>query len=271
MQRVALLGFALVTGSLFRAMIEWQKFRFSFFKNLAMSTENPRILIVDDDKALVTLLVDYLSLEGFVTESAGDGAQALAKLAQSRFDLVILDVMMPGMTGTEVLARIREKYDTPVLMLTGKGDSIDRIVGLELGADDYVPKPCPPRELVARMRAVLRRVMSPKKEKPSLVTVGPLTIDTVHRKTTVQGKELTLTGTEMALLQMLAENVGKPVAKSDIYATVLRRAMGRFDRTVDVHVSALRKKLAAAAPDCFCIENIRGIGYQFIFNEPSAP
>ena len=228
-----------------------------------MSTENPRILIVDDDKALVTLLVDYLSLEGFVTESAGDGAQALAKLAQSRFDLVILDVMMPGMTGTEVLARIREKYDTPVLMLTGKGDSIDRIVGLELGADDYVPKPCPPRELVARMRAILRRAMSPKKEKPSLVTVGPLTIDTVHRKTTVQGKELTLT--------MLAENVGKPVAKSDIYATVLRRAMGRFDRTVDVHVSALRKKLATAAPDCFCIENIRGIGYQFIFNEPSAP
>ena len=179
--------------------------------------------------------------------------------------------MMPGMTGTEVLARIREKYDTPVLMLTGKGDSIDRIVGLELGADDYVAKPCPPRELVARMRAILRRAMSPKKETTSLVAVGPLTIDTVHRKTTVQGKELTLTGTEMALLQMLAENVGKPVAKSDIYATVLRRAMGRFDRTVDVHVSALRKKLAAAAPDCFCIENIRGIGYQFIFNEPAAP
>ena len=234
-----------------------------------MSTQNPRILIVDDDKALVTLLVDYLSLEGFITEAAGDGAQALAKLSQSRFDLVILDVMMPGMTGTEVLARIREKYDTPVLMLTGKGDSIDRIVGLELGADDYVAKPCPPR--VARMRAILRRAMNPKKEPTSLVTVGPLTIDTVHRKTTVQGKELTLTGTEMALLQMLAENVGKPVAKSDIYATVLRRAMGRFDRTVDVHVSALRKNLAAAAPDCFCIENIRGIGYQFIFNEPSAP
>lgn len=232
-----------------------------------MSTQTSRILIVDDDKALVTLLVDYLSLEGFMTESAGDGPQALEKLAQTRFDLVILDVMMPSMTGTEVLARIRERYDTPVLMLTGKGDSIDRIVGLELGADDYVAKPCPPRELVARMRAILRRVTSPKKEKPSLVTVGPLVIDTLHRKTTVNGKDLALTGTEMALLQMLAENVGKPVVKSDIYATVLHRAMGRFDRTVDVHVSALRKKLASVAPGCFCIENIRGIGYQFIFNE----
>ena len=143
-----------------------------------MSTQTSRILIVDDDKALVTLLVDYLSLEGFMTESAGDGPQALEKLAQTRFDLVILDVMMPSMTGTEVLARIRERYDTPVLMLTGKGDSIDRIVGLELGADDYVAKPCPPRELVARMRAILRRVTNPKKEKPSLVTVGPLVIDT---------------------------------------------------------------------------------------------
>ena len=233
-----------------------------------MSLENPKILIVDDDKELVTLLTDYLSLEGFSVVSAPDGKTGLERLAAESFDLVVLDVMMPGMSGTEVLAQVRQKYEIPVLMLTGKGDPVDRIVGLELGADDYVPKPCPPRELVARMRAILRRVMNPHNAtKVDTLRVGPLLIDSAHRKTSVDGKEITLTGTEMALLQTLAQNVGRPVSKADIYTNVLHRSMGRYDRTIDVHVSAIRRKLNEACEGRFAIENIRGIGYQLILNE----
>lgn len=235
-----------------------------------MSLENPKILIVDDDKDLVTLLVDYLSLESFRVDTAGDGKTALEKIATNPFDLIVLDIMMPGTSGTEVLAKIREKYDIPVLMLTGKGDPIDRIVGLELGADDYVPKPCPPRELVARMRAILRRVLATHNNgKDQCLHVGPLTIDATHRRTSINGTEIDLTSTEMALLQVLAENVGTPVSKADIYSKVLRRSMGRYDRTIDVHISSVRKKLTQAAGDCFSIENIRGIGYQLIANLPS--
>ncbi len=233
-----------------------------------MSLESPKILIVDDDKDLVSLLVDYLMLEGFCVSYASDGKTALERLTNECFDLIVLDVMMPGMSGTEVLAEIRQKYDTPVLMLTGKGDPVDRIVGLELGADDYVPKPCPPRELVARMRAILRRVLLPHNQaKSTVVTAGPLTIDPAHRRTTIDGKEIDLTGTEMALLQMLAQSVGTPVSKADIYSKVLRRTMGRFDRTIDVHVSAIRRKLNAACEGKFTIENIRSVGYQLIINE----
>ena len=214
--------------------------------------KHPRpILIVDDDVELVTLLVDYLQLEGFAPVAAHNGTEALELLSRQEFEIVVLDVMMPGMSGVEVLKRIREKSQLPVLMLTAKGDPVDRIIGLELGADDYVPKPCPPRELAARLNAILRRTANmPSAIAP--VVSGP------------NGIVIDLTGTELTLLEVLARKVGTPVPKDEIYQKVLGRAMQRYDRAIDVHVSSIRHKLAAVLGTSVAIESIRGVGYQFV-------
>ena len=173
------------------------------------------------------------------------------------------------MTGTQVLVKIRETSHTPVLMLTARGDPVDRILGLELGADDYVPKPCPPRELVARIRAILRRSKTSEFGRGPLV-VGPLSIDMAQRTVTLSGQPVTLTGTELSLLEMLAHQVGQPVAKSEIYPRVLGRPMGRYDRAIDVHISSIRHKLAELNPDAISIESIRGVGYQLVVHTPAA-
>lgn len=234
-----------------------------------MYTRPAKILIIDDDVELVTLLVDYLTLEGFEVKPAHDGQTGLNILSREVFDLIILDVMMPGMTGTRVLVKIRETSHTPVLMLTARGDPVDRILGLELGADDYVPKPCPPRELVARIRAILRRSKTSEFGRGPLV-VGPLSIDMAQRTVTLSGQPVTLTGTELSLLEMLAHQVGQPVAKSEIYPRVLGRPMGRYDRAIDVHISSIRHKLAELNPDAISIESIRGVGYQLVVHTPAA-
>ena len=216
--------------------------------------KHPRpILIVDDDVELVTLLVDYLQLEGFAPVAAHNGTEALELLSRQEFEIVVLDVMMPGMSGVEV----------PVLMLTAKGDPVDRIIGLELGADDYVPKPCPPRELAARLNAILRRTANmPSAIAP--VVAGPLTINPSRREATANGIVIDLTGTELTLLEVLARKVGTPVPKDEIYQKVLGRAMQRYDRAIDVHVSSIRHKLAAVLGTSVAIESIRGVGYQFV-------
>ena len=229
-----------------------------------MLNRSAKILIIDDDVELVTLLVDYFNLEGFVTTPAHTAEEGLKLLAQQSFDIVVLDVMLPGMSGTEALARIRENWHLPVLMLTARGDPVDRIVGLELGADDYVPKPCPPRELVARIRAILRR-SSEANPVQSRITSGPIVIDTAQRTVTLNGKPLSLNGTEFTLLEVLARNIGHPVAKPELYPQVLSRPMGRYDRAIDVHVSAIRSKLAQLDPSAAGIESIRGVGYQLIY------
>lgn len=234
-----------------------------------MYTRPSKILIIDDDVELVTLLVDYLTLEGFEVKPAHDGQTGLSILSREAFDLIILDVMMPGMTGTQVLVKIRETSHTPVLMLTARGDPVDRILGLELGADDYVPKPCPPRELVARIRAILRRSKTSEFGRGPLV-VGPLSIDMAQRTVTLSGQPVTLTGTELSLLEMLAQQAGQPVAKSEIYPRVLGRPMGRYDRAIDVHISSIRHKLAEINPDALSIESIRGVGYQLVVHTPAA-
>ena len=198
------------------------------------SSRPSKILIIDDDVELVTLLVDYFTLEGFEATPAHTGLEGLQALQAKEFDLIVLDVMMPGISGTETLQRIREKWRTPVLMLTARGDPVDRILGLELGADDYVPKPCSPRELVARIRAIYNGAVIP------------------------------LTGTELSLLEMLARSVGQPVAKADIYPRILGRPMGRYDRAIDVHISAIRHKLAEAGVTDIAIESVRGVGYQLV-------
>ncbi len=233
-----------------------------------MYTRPSKILIIDDDIELVTLLVDYLTLEGFSATPAHTGMDGLTMLAREEFDLIVLDVMMPGMSGTETLTKIRERYHTPVLMLTARGDPVDRILGLELGADDYVPKPCPPRELVARMRAILRRT-SKNDFSQSPISVGELVIDMPRRRVSYAGEEISLTGTELSLIEMLARQAGQPVPKSEIYPRILGRPMGRYDRAIDVHVSSIRHKLAEAAGDAISIDSVRGVGYQLIVRDPS--
>lgn len=228
-----------------------------------MYTRPQKILIIDDDVELATLLIDYLSLEGFEAKSAQNGLDGLTMLANDDFDLIVLDVMMPGMSGTETLTKIREKYKTPVLMLTARGDPVDRILGLELGADDYVPKPCTPRELVARMRAILRRT-SANDNSSGPVQVGKLSIDLSQRRVTYDGQPIAFTGTELALIEMLARHAGEPVAKADIYPRILGRPLGRYDRAIDVHISSIRHKLAEFAHDDILIESVRGVGYQLV-------
>lgn len=228
-----------------------------------MYTRPQKILIIDDDVELATLLIDYLSLEGFEAKSAQNGLDGLTMLANDDFDLIVLDVMMPGMLGTETLTKIREKYKTPVLMLTARGDPVDRILGLELGADDYVPKPCTPRELVARMRAILRRT-SANDNSSGPVQVGKLSIDLSQRRVTYDGQPIAFTGTELALIEMLARHAGEPVAKADIYPRILGRPLGRYDRAIDVHISSIRHKLAEFAHDDILIESVRGVGYQLV-------
>lgn len=236
---------------------------------IAMYNRPYKVLIADDDVDLVTLLTDYLTLEGFIVVPAHDGAQALEKLKGGEFDLMILDVMMPKLNGVEVLREIRTRGMTiPVLMLTAKGDPVDRILGLELGSDDYVPKPCPPRELVARMKAILRRCSGSEKN-AGPISVGPLKVDLTHMRVSVNSVELSLTRTELELLGVLAREAGKPVSKSDIYPLVLGRPMGRFDRAIDVHISAIRHKLSEISGNPVSINSVRGIGYQLVVNEHS--
>ncbi len=223
-----------------------------------------RILLVDDDVELVTLLVDYLTLEGFEAEAAHDGPEALERIRHEDFDLVVLDVMMPGMNGMEVLKTIRNSSTVPVLMLTARGDPVDRILGLELGADDYVPKPCPPRELVARIHAILRRTRQNDVLR-SILTAGPVLINPATRSvTTREGRPIDLTSTEFSLFEILVRRIGRPVPKDEIYPKVLGRAMGPYDRAIDVHVSSIRHKLAASVGRALTIESIRGIGYQLV-------
>ena len=222
-----------------------------------------RILIIDDDVELVTLLVDYFTLEGLQTTPAYNGPDGLAALKHGSFDLVVLDVMMPGMSGVDVLREIRSSSQIPVLMLTARGDPVDRILGLELGADDYVPKPCPPRELVARITAILRR-SAHAESMIAPIHVGPVTINPSKRRVTCGDQPIELTSTEFSLFEMLARNIGSPVPKEDIYPKVLGRPMGPFDRAIDVHVSSIRHKLARAVGKALAIDSIRGVGYQLV-------
>jgi len=222
-----------------------------------------RILLVDDDVELASMLSEYLTIEGFETVCAHSGEQGIEETARQSFDAIVLDVMLPGLNGIEVLRRLRERSPVPVLMLTARGDHVDRIVGLELGADDYVPKPCPPRELVARLRAILRRTRGGD-QPGGMLSAGLLVLWPARRRVTCNGAPLTLTSTEFNLLEVLLRDVGRVVSKQDLYSKGLGRPMGRFERSIDVHVSSIRHKLAEAAGDRVRIESVRGVGYQLV-------
>lgn len=223
---------------------------------------NPRILIADDDRELVALLADYLRHEGFEVDAVHDGAGAIARLADPalRPELLILDVMMPGRDGLETLREIRARHQLPVIMLSARGEPVDRVIGLELGADDYVPKPCLPRELLARVRARLR----PAAVLPEALSIGSLRLEPAARKGWLDERALDLTGAEFSLLLALAQRAGQVVDKALLTREGLGREIERFDRSVDVHISRLRKKLAEASARAPGIESVRGIGYQLI-------
>jgi len=222
-----------------------------------------KLLLVDDDVELAEMLKEYLGQEGFEVGLAHDGEAGVAAALSGQYALVVLDVMMPHMDGIQALGRIRMSSRIPVLMLTAKGDDLDRITGLELGADDYVPKPCTPRELVARIRAILRRSQAlTSQASAEYVSVGPLLVYPAKRSATWQGQPLDLTSTEFNLLEVLARHAGRVVSKDDLSELGLGRPLARFDRSIDVHLSSVRQKLAAVQADKDFILTVRGKGYQ---------
>jgi DNA-binding response OmpR family regulator len=222
-----------------------------------------RALIVDDDKRLFELLADYLGQNDILATWAKDGKTALSILSQGAFDAVLLDVMMPGMDGLMTLKEIRRVSRVPVLMLTAKGDETDRVVGLELGADDYLPKPFSPRELLARLRAVLRRTQASDGER---ITVGTLSVDVEARSVRVDDAPIELTGLEFDILLALVRRAGRVVPRGALLELAGRTDVTVSDRTVDVHVSHLRRKLGDDPPKL--IRTVRGVGYQVTKEEP---
>jgi DNA-binding response OmpR family regulator len=223
-----------------------------------------RALLIDDDRDLARLLGEYFAPHDVELEAVETGALGLERLEARAFDVVLLDVMLPGADGFEICRRIRRKHDVPIVMLTARGEETDRIVGLEIGADDYVPKPFNPRELLARVRAVMRRA------RPGAVSerlaVGTLAIDVPGHKVTVDGKDVTLTSFEFRLLVALARRAGETVPREEL-AGALKGAGGydpSVDRSLDVHVSHLRHKLGDDAREPRKIRTVRGVGYVLV-------
>jgi two-component system response regulator CpxR len=219
------------------------------------------ILLADDDTELSGLLKEYFESEGFHVRLAADGVSALEESLKPGLDLIVLDVMMPGMNGMDVLKELRKQSRMPVIMLTARGDDMDRILGLELGADDYVPKPCNPRELLARIRAVMRRGQVSVDH--GVIAIDDLELNQGSRTLVKSGEAVELTSTEFSILFALLQDRGEVVSKRDLYMSALGREPVPHDRSVDMHVSNLRRKLGPDTRGDNRIETIRGIGYQY--------
>ncbi|MGQ0508272.1 MAG: response regulator transcription factor [Myxococcaceae bacterium] len=218
-----------------------------------------RVLLIDDDRRLFELLSTYLQQNGVTVTGASDGSSGLTKLDTDVFDAVLLDVMMPGMDGLEVCKRIRAKSRIPILMLTAKGDETDRVVGLELGADDYIAKPFGPRELLARLKAVLRRAQPAAVDEQ--LRVGELVLDVTGREAALLGNRLELTGLEFDILLALARRAGRVVPRDSLMSEAGRSDVTVSERTVDVHISHLRQKLGDDSKVPRLIKTVRGVGY----------
>lgn len=223
-----------------------------------------KVLLVDDDVELTTLLQEYLAEEGFEISTAHDGRTAIKLASSNAIDIVVLDIMMPHMNGIELLQRIRRNSDVPVLMLTAKGDDADRIAGLNLGADDYVSKPCSPGELAARLRAILRRAGTAAGVVAEVLRAGNLVMYPGSRAAEWRGAPLELTGTEFTLLEILARHAGQLVPKQDISKRAFGRPLMPFDRRIDVHISSVRQKLGSRDDGQSWILSVRGQGYQLL-------
>jgi DNA-binding response OmpR family regulator len=222
-----------------------------------------RVLIIDDDVELCRLLAERLSSEDFSIEAVHNGQRGLELVLSHDYAIVILDLMLPGMMGLDVLRHVRERSSVPVLILTARGEDVDRILGLEIGADDYLPKPFHPRELVARIRAILRRTH------PAKSAAGPLVIDNIRldrtaREVWIHKKRIDLTSVEFSLLETLLDQAGHVVTREHLTKTVLGRELGPFDRVIDVHVSNVRRKLGHTSEAGERIKTVRGSGYLFV-------
>ena len=224
-----------------------------------------RVLLVDDDDTLTELLAEYLGAEGLEVSRAPDGEKGVQEILNNPYDVVVLDSMMPKMNGLDVLKTVRAQSKIPIIMLTAKGDDIDRIIGLEMGADDYVPKPCQPRELLARINAILRRTRLAEPDPPgnaSSITASNVTLYPAKRQAEVGDKPLELTSTEFNLLEVLMRHAGQVVSKDTLSEEALDRKLAKFDRSIDVHISSIRHKLG----DASLIQTVRGLGYLFVKN-----
>jgi len=227
---------------------------------------NPKILIVDDDQELGEMLKEFLAPDHLDVRACLSGEDGLQALKDESYDLLILDIMLPGMSGLDVLKEIRRGSDIPIIMLTARGEDIDRILGLEFGADDYLSKPFNPRELLARIKAIMRRARSDER-RGSRVSVGMLELDVRSRRVSAAGKPIRLTGTEFELLRCLAESPGTVVPKEQLSQQVLGRRHMPYDRSIDTHVSNVRGKLADAGVDQPSIQSQRGVGYLLLVDE----
>lgn len=224
-----------------------------------------KVLLVDDDVELTTMLIEYLQQEGFDGMAVHNGKDGMREALSGTYDVVVLDVMMPNFSGIELLRRIRKELSTPVLMLTARGDPVDKIMGLDLGADDYVAKPCTPGELLARIRAVLRRTETHEKEKADQdICVGSLCLSPRNRSVARNEQAIDLTGVEFSVLEVLMRNVGHLVSKQDLSIRALGASLTPFDRRLDVHVSSIRQKLGRRQDGKQWIQTVRGAGYQMI-------
>ncbi|MDX1756559.1 MAG: response regulator transcription factor [Marinobacter sp.] len=219
-----------------------------------------RVLLIEDDEELRQLLARYLSGQGFTVREAANGRDGLSLAVEHHCDVVVLDIMLPDLNGLEVLRELRTRTHLPVVLLTARGDETDRIVGFEVGADDYIPKPCNPRELVARLQALLRRVSWDRKSEESAARrVGDLRIEPDQRRVFLKESPLELTATEYEILQVLLAHAGSVVRKTDLMQWALGRRLAPHDRTLDMHISNLRRKLGEERPTR--IETVRGLGY----------
>jgi DNA-binding response OmpR family regulator len=223
-----------------------------------------KILLIDDDETLCELLSEYLLAEGFSVESVHTGTEGVMRALAAEWDAIILDVMLPGMNGFDVLKQIQPKLKSPVLMLTARGEDTDTVLGLELGANDYVAKPCSPRVLVARLRNLLR--LSPQYQAlaTSLKRVGDVTIDTASRQVKVGDQPVELTGAEFNLLFLLLEKAGEVVSKEVLAKQGLGRALQAYDRRIETHMAQIRKKLGPLPEGASRIKTVRGAGYQYL-------
>ncbi len=233
------------------------------------SADRDRILVIDDDTELCELVAEYLSAEAFLVDQVHQGLEGVEKALSGDYALVVLDVMLPQINGFEVLRRIRAKTTVPVLMLTARGDDVDKIVGLELGADDYLPKPFNPRELVARIHAILRRTRPATFPgvKPQKLKFEDLTMDTGNRTAFVGDKPVNLTSVEFDLLYAFLSSLAQVLKREDLARQVLGRELSLFDRSIDMHVSNLRKKLGPKADGSERIKAVRGVGYLYTSSE----
>jgi len=219
-----------------------------------------RILLVDDDVELCALLAEFLKREGFAVDFEHEGKRGLDRAVSGNYNLIVLDVMLPGLDGFEILRRLRPKSRVPVLMLTARGEDVDRIVGLELGADDYMSKPFNAKELAARIRAILRRVQERPAVTAGRIEVNGVTLDPGSREVFCEGQPVEVTTFEFDILEMLIRAAGRVLSRDDLMEALYNRKATPFDRSIDMHVSHLRKKLESDRPR---IKTVRGVGYQF--------